>query len=226
MKTQLRDAKTPSCKKGWYAAMALLLGAVGSAASAQVVHLVEPGGMSAKSVSPAQMDGRIRSAAEQYRQYAPVPRIALYDWAYPKDSAEYEAMNGYAVLLITALTQDSSELPLRRVYVRTSRDELDLNSVTWLRSDERAMDPLSAHVFGRHRVDALYLLPVALAVGGGQLLTDFQVNRDGFALARLAGQLPPALAEHVRVRLPTADRPSTAAIARLLSREYPGFVRP
>src|SRR2546427_9097631 len=52
------------------------------------VHLESRIGWSHSSVSNAALDARLRGAAVQYRSYAPVPRIAFFDIAYPKDSAE------------------------------------------------------------------------------------------------------------------------------------------
>src|SRR5262245_40478721 len=71
-------------------------------------------------VDNADMNGRISDAAEQYKQYAPIPRIAFYDVGYPKNSEEFNTLNGYAILLISALSQNPDELPLKRAYVSAS----------------------------------------------------------------------------------------------------------
>src|SRR2546426_1728471 len=101
-------------------AACIAFAALSSAARAQApLHLESDAGWSHGSVSNAALDARLAAAAVQYRSYAPVPRIAFFDLAYPKDSTEAAAMNGYTVLVVTAVVQDSTELPLPRVYVRS-----------------------------------------------------------------------------------------------------------
>ncbi len=102
-------------------AVCIALAALSSAAWAQApLHLETDAGWSHGAVSNAALDARLAAAALQYRSYAPVPRIAFFDLAYPKDSTEAAAMHGYAVLVVTAVVQDSTELPLPHVYVRAA----------------------------------------------------------------------------------------------------------
>src|SRR2546426_8168854 len=93
-------------------AMCIAFAPLSSAARAQApLHLESNVGWSHGSVSNAALDARLAAAALQYRSYAPVPRIAFFDLAYPKDSAEAAAMNGYAVLVVTARSEEhTSEL--------------------------------------------------------------------------------------------------------------------
>jgi hypothetical protein len=72
---------------------------VQQARSQEPLHLVSPGTTSVAFVGPETVNGRVRAAANDYRQYAPVPRIALFDIAYPASASEYRAVGGYAVLL-------------------------------------------------------------------------------------------------------------------------------
>jgi len=89
-------------------------------AGQSVIHVEDPSRWSGQRVTNAALADRIRSAAIAYRSYAPVPRVAFFDAAYPRDSAELVEMNGYAIVVVTALSQDSTELPLARVYVNAS----------------------------------------------------------------------------------------------------------
>src|SRR3989442_13476306 len=75
-------------------------------------HLESDADWSHGSVSNGALDARLEAAARQYRSYAPVPRIAFFERAYPKDSTEAAAMNGYARLVVAAVVPDSNELPL------------------------------------------------------------------------------------------------------------------
>ena len=109
-----------------YVACVAFVALTASARAQAPVHLESDAGWSHGSVSNGALDARLAAAARQYRSYAPVPRIAFFDLAYPKDSTEAAAMNGYAVLVVTAVVQDSTELPLPRVYVRSVSGDRDL----------------------------------------------------------------------------------------------------
>mgnify|MGYP007037813686 CR=1 FL=1 len=80
-------------------------------------------------VDNAHMNRRIADAAEQYKEYAPIPRIAFYDIGFPKDQAEFEELNGYGILLVSALSQDASELPIKKVYAVVDGREFVLETI-------------------------------------------------------------------------------------------------
>ena len=169
-------------------------------------------------ISNAALDARLAGAAAQYRSYAPIPRIALYDVAYPKDSAEAIAMGGNGVLVVTAVVQDTTEIPLRRVYLTTGTGIQELAPVAALAS--YASDSVVRATFGRFRLDATYLLPLHLRVTAGDLLADFAAHRDGFRLTQFDGQRPDGLRN--LGRLPTtSSRPTPAALWSFIRREYP-----
>src|SRR5256886_9523486 len=124
-----------------------------SARAQAPVHVESDAGWSHGSVSNGALDARLAAAARQYRSYAPVPRIAFFDLAYPKDSTEAAAMNGYAVLVVTAVVQDSTELPLPRVYVRSVSGDRDLPLVARVASWLPATDTVVRPTFGRFRLE-------------------------------------------------------------------------
>ena len=121
-------------------------------------------------VDVAYMNKRISDAAEEYKEYAPIPRIAFYDLGFPKDKAEFEQLNGYGVLLISAMSQTESELPLKRVYVTVEGEQIELKLLKQFLSKES--DPASRTVktFGFYRVDALYIFPVYLRMKRAEVL--------------------------------------------------------
>src|SRR5256886_14812020 len=87
---------------------------VSSSARAQdVIHLVGPGSKTNTPAAPDILARRIAAAARQYQQYAPIPRVAFFDIAYPADTGEYSGMAGYGLLLVTAISQTGTELPVR-----------------------------------------------------------------------------------------------------------------
>src|SRR6266487_1956348 len=170
-------------------AVCIAFAALSSPAWAQAaLHLETDAGWSHGAVSNAALDARLAAAALQYRSYAPVPRIAFFDLAYPKDSTEAAAMHGYAVLVVTAVVQDSTELPLPHVYVRSVNGDRELPLVARVASWLPASDTIVRPTFGRFRLDASYLLPVAARASQGDLLVDFATHRQGFRLIHFRGR--------------------------------------
>lgn len=191
----------------------------GPAVAQQPSHIEGSFGWTRQPSTNIALDARLSGAAAQYRSYAPIPRIALYDVAYPKDSAEAVALGGNAVLVVTAVVQDSTEIPLRRMYVITAAGAVqELPLIAAMAS--YTSDSLIRTTFGRFRLDAVYLLPLPLRVSAGDLLTDFGAHRDGFRLTHFDGQVPDALRR--LGRLPsTSSTPAAATIWSFMRREYP-----
>ena len=46
------------------------------------------------------MTKRIKDAAIQYQDYAPLPRIEIFDWAFGVDLSEYNKLNNFGILYI------------------------------------------------------------------------------------------------------------------------------
>jgi hypothetical protein len=189
--------------------------------AAQVVHAAQPGGWAHVPATPGAMRARLRNAVDEFRRNAPVPRLALFDMALPVDSAEADATGGYALVEVTVLVQDSTELPLARVYLRTAAGEVPLPVFRSRLSATRAKDDEAAAVFGRFRQDALYLLPLRDVYAGADLLIDYAAHRKGFGLATWSGgALPPDAPALPR----SAPRPpGDAALDAFARREYPEF---
>ena len=126
---------------------------------------------------------KLERAAEDYEKYAPVHRIAFHDIAFPKDKEELSALNGLAVILITTVTHDASELPLRKVHVRMGDDSIELPTIArW--ATETEVDSKIQRVLGSHREDRYVLIPIAFLFSEGELMIDFAENRIDFSLAR------------------------------------------
>jgi len=202
-------------------AACIAFAALSSAARAQApLHLESDAGWSHGSVSNAALDARLAAAAVQYRSYAPVPRIAFFDLAYPKDSTEAAAMNGYAVLVVTAVVQDSTELPLPHVYVRSVSGDHELPLIARVASWLPATDTIVRATFGRFRLDASYLLPLTARASQGDLLVDFAIHRQGFRLIHFAGDVPEPV-RRLRFTGTSAEQPAPSTVWVMVRREYP-----
>src|SRR6266702_2117598 len=203
-----------------YVACVAFVALTASARAQSPVHLESDVGWSHGSVSNAALDARLAAAALQYRSYAPIPRIAFFDLAYPKDSAEAAAMNGYAVLVVTAVVQDSTELPLPHVYVRSVSGDHELPLVARIASWLPASDTIVRPTFGRFRLDACYLLPIAARASQGDLLVDFATHRQGFRLIHFAGDVPEPV-RRLRFTGTSAEQPAASTVWAMVQREYP-----
>ncbi len=172
--------------------------------------------------TPESVRRRIEAAAERYASRTPVARIVLYDIGYPRDAREYAELDGHAVVLLTALSQERAELPIRRVYVAAGGREVELLLLKLVLSEEKTADGPAARAFGRYRADALYLLPVYLRTRAGELLADFDRNRTGVRVAAFGTPLPSTLSG-LGIRPPTGAGPSADTLEEFIRREYPSF---
>ena len=98
-------------------------------------HKSEPIVWRNQPASPERMNQRIEEAAVRYQASAPISRVVLYDIAYPHDEREYGELDGYAVILMTALTQERREFPIKRVYVLLDGNEIDLTQIKSILSE-------------------------------------------------------------------------------------------
>lgn len=172
-------------------------------------------------VTPSFMNQRIDKAAIDYAVYAPVPRIVLYDIGFPDDQQEYKALDGNAVILLTAISQEREELPLQRVYVSDGAQQVELKLLKLVLAELPGTDNASK-TFGRFRADALYLFPMSLRVKDADLIVDFQRNRAGFKIASLNTALPDDISRMMVVK-PTGAGPSQSVLETFIKREYPTF---
>ncbi len=189
-------------------------------ALAQQVRVSEELGWTTQPGTPAAIQRRIKDAAKQYEEYAPIPRIALYDVAFPKDRREYEALNKHAIVLVTAITQDPAELPLSRVYIRRRGQDAKLTKVVAWRSETES-DSLTRKVFGKYREDAFYLLPIETYFEPGLLLLDYEQNRFEFILSEYPKEVElDFLASDKDRTSKKGVRIPSATIQEILAREF------
>ncbi len=175
-----------------------------------------------KPVTPARINQRIEEAAVRYQADAPVPRVVLYDIAYPHDEREYAALDGHAVMLTTALSHERVELPLKRVYVSADGKEIELKAVRQVLSEQADAGSATVKTFGAFRADTLYLLPMHLRMRPGDLMVDFGSNRTGFKMATLGTPVPDEISK-LPTKALTGAGPSDKALDDFIRREFPSF---
>jgi len=208
---------TERLPRSWF--LGLGLASIAHLAPAQVTaHLERNLGWANGPVNNAALDGRLSQAAAQYRSYAPVPRIAFYDIAFPKDCGELAATDQQAVLVVTAVVQDSTELPPASIYLRSGSTDTKLPQLAGVQSHVASPDVRAT--FGNFRIDVVYLLPIQPNLRGGDILLDFAAHRQGFRLAHLSGQVPSSLVACQETRRASRLAPESA-LWTLVRREYP-----
>lgn len=143
-------------------------------------------------------------------------RVVFGDVTYPRSQEELTGMGGFALLLVTAVTQDGSELPVDRVEVQIADKVQRLNLLS---SRRRTLEGQRAGVLGAFRLDAVYLLPtfvtrypatVTAYLGGGRYPLEI------LRFPAAADAMPPGLNFDVNPSQPNLD-----AIRRLLDEELP-----
>jgi len=204
------------------AIIALLLSACASAD--ENIHVFGSRSWTQTPTVPEGMRQRVEESAIEFQQHAPVPRIGLFDIAFPSSATELRDTDGYGVLLMTALSQDERELPPKRLYVTLDGREHVLRLISSTRTAP-TQSPNVERVLGANRWDALYLFPVYLMQDGAALSLDFAENRDGFVLGRFSTANRNTLGYDMLVgEAPAGDSPPSNAIMRMVAREYPGFL--
>ena len=172
------------------------------------------------SVGPRAIGERLEQAAKRFRQQGKtLDRIVETDMYAPKDQAEYDGLGGNAIVLLSAVSQTKSELPLRRVYISVDGRETDLVQIDAPKPD-RSVPKKAADVIGSYRQDRFYLAPVALLGKEGFIGVDWAENRSGFR----AFKLPSGERKWMQsATLAPASKPKPAMLKAVFAREYAGY---
>lgn len=188
----------------------------------QTQTVVETPVWRSKPATPERMNQRIEEAAIKYQANAPIPRAVLYDIGYPHNDQEYAALDGNAIILITALVQDREELPIKRIYVMIDGKDIELKPIKQVLSEQPATRNQVAKTFGAFRMDALYLLPVHLRMKPADLLVDFAKNKMGYKIAVFGTPVSADVSKLV-MKTPTGAGPSNQVLDEFIKREFPSF---
>ena len=178
-------------------------------------------------VTSAVMTERLEKSALRTAKSAPkgAARGASVDFTWPADAEEYRKLAKHVLVLVSVVTQDAAELPLRRVYVDANGKQTQLTKLSSQRSSV-AEGSVTFSVLGRHREDGFYLAPAGAMMADGHLQADFAVRRIGFNLYKLPGT-PPDFIRDDSDAVPAKDaRPEMPALKAMLQREYKGFELP
>lgn len=203
-------------------ALAVMFLGLASAAA----QITTKGPSSDNAVTPAEMNARLEDQAQRVKKIAPrADRIALVDFSWPIDAAEYRAAGKFIAVLVVAVSHDEKELPIKQVYVRTGSRSVALQKVASIRRTVPE-DSTVASVVGRFREDSFYLAPAGTMMRKGDLLIDFAINRTGFRVYELPGTPPDFVRADRNPDPAPGAKPDMKAARAMIEREYPGFDLP
>lgn len=202
------------------AGLACVALAVAGAAFAQE-YRADGGPPSFTPVSKADLDRRIEEGAAELllEHQQGGDRTVHYDVAFPADEKEFFDVGGNALLVLSAISRNGDELPIKTVYVRTPHGDVPLSRIATTRS-RVSQGSVAFAAYGSYRQDAVYLLPLDLAAGDPPILCDFAVNRTGFVVSKSGLEVP----ANLRSRQPIKAPASFAALKAFAMREYPGVI--
>jgi hypothetical protein len=178
-------------------------------------------------VTPAEMTERLEKSAVRTKAQAPkgAARGSSVDFAWPSSAEEYQAIGKYVLVLVSVVTQDAAELPLRRVYVTVNGEQTELVKLSSQRSDVKK-GSITHSILGPFREDGFYVAPAGPMMSDGYLQADFAIRSSNFNLYKLPGT-PPDFVKADNNPMPAKDAaPNMPALKALLKREYQGFELP
>jgi hypothetical protein len=179
-------------------------------------------------VTPERMTTTLENQAKQRQETggAPFARTSQFFIFYGDNANEFIALGRYSVLLLTVVTQKPDELPLKRVYARAKDQEFPaLPLSSWpVFVDEKS---LSHKMYGPYREDGFYLVPTALVLREGQLLTDFAVNRTGLPIVQMPFKnLPERVSKFPNIASAAVTKPDLKFVQAFIARKTSGFPIP
>jgi len=153
-----------------------------------VIHLIDRNkNWSYEKADSLVINDRVKESAREYKDIGLPERFAQCDSALPKDMKEYIDLNKNAIVMITALSHNKDELPLKRVYIDYMGKEVELEKL--LSDSVEVKDEEVRAVFGDYREDSFYLLPIYFMMKDCKLVIDWGKNRKGFTLKEYPSDL-------------------------------------
>ena len=186
--------------------------------STNYTHIIEPLEIHYDAISNQKIQKSLIEAANEYSKYD-VLRYAMFDYAFPADESEYKQMEGCGIIWITALSHNVKELPINNVRLITNSVQvIELPMYYSFRTVEK--DPLISKVFGKFRIDEIYLIPFHDGVQSSSLVLDYARNRKNFTIGQLEKSFPNKWGKLIKLSS-DITYPNTEDYVDVLMREYP-----
>ncbi|MET0629316.1 MAG: hypothetical protein ABWY92_00505 [Xanthobacteraceae bacterium] len=154
------------------------------------------------------------------------PRAPFLRIGRPDNAAEFAAMRKYSVMLLTVLSQKPEELPLKRAYIRSNGPELPLQKLSSWRS-ELDSKLLGAKMYGPHREDGFYLVPIGPLTRDGMITIEFATAGVGLNVLKLPSEAVVRRGSlYADPDAPPDAKPDPRALKALIERKFTGFPMP
>jgi hypothetical protein len=181
--------------------------------------------VSPTAVSPEVMTQRIEAHAQKNRQSAgSIVGSSLVNFGWPSSVEECQALGSYIVLLVSIISRNPGEFPVRRLYVSPNAPDysgdIELQQLSSMRL-VISEGLLAASILGRYREDGLYLAPATAVMRRGRIEAEY--GAIGFPSAVSA--LPPRPPDNACAsRIPqSSSAPNRDALRAFIRKEYPGY---
>jgi hypothetical protein len=193
-------------------------------ASAQALRIDRK--IEVKETTPDRVKSHLEELAtkSQQQEFPKGARALSYVLTWPADVGDLARLGGHGVMLITAVTQTKTELPLKRVYVRRAGIDVPFEKIfAW--SNIAAQDNQFEATYGKHREDSSYLVPLLPLLSSGVILVDWASTRTEYKVVELpleAPQSPDANWD----KLLEPRRPPHTVVKEFIQRNFPGYKLP
>jgi hypothetical protein len=178
-------------------------------------------------VTPDRVNENLEKSAKR-REAAggPTSRGSTFFLWYADNPDEFSALARYSVLFLAVLTQKPEEMPVKRVYIRTSNGDVALAKLSsW--SSKNADTLLSTKIYGPNREDGFYLFPTAAAFRDGQLQLELSGSNPIIRIVQLPINDPPErVAKFPREDARPGAKPELRALQTFLAKKTSGFPMP
>lgn len=160
----------------------------------QTFSVTGKGSSSKKATSLGNINSELEASAKEHlnlirkmgdEKTASVARIAMCDYCSPSSELKYKELSGAGLVLISAISHEQSELPLKRAYLSVGGYQIELVKLKSLESKYNSKTNIVAKVYGNYRSDELYILPLVLLNFKPVLKIDFARNREAMALGQM-----------------------------------------
>jgi hypothetical protein len=138
------------------------------------------------------------------------------DVVYPTDTAEYEAVGKYALMVFALFSDNRTELPLARVLV----GGIQLQCLNFIPRDV-PQHSASAKAFGKFRADTLCVVPVDVTRKSKDVKIDFTKGHRDIEVSANPFQEPDFVKADSDPQ--STPGPNPVVLQQFIDREYPGF---
>jgi hypothetical protein len=207
---------------------ALLLAVIGALLAAVPAHAPNSRGSRDKTISgditPARVEADVEEAARKLQDA--VPHNASYYFTPAYSRREFSALAKYTVFLFAVWTHKAQELPVKRVFIRTSHgDEIrTVRLASWRTQVDQGS--ATARRYGPYREDGFYLVPTGPMLQEGQIVIDLTSGATEWAILELPANLSAAERRNLSDPGQSSGMPDQRTLQKVIRRDFPGFPVP